>query len=159
MSRTALAGIAFAILSFTTAHANTLWALAQDGLTIEEHAQWVGNTFSKYDTNSDGAVIGEEFATLWLGLFDQADKDGDGVLRRGEWRGVSGVMGDSAKNGLARQSVSDLAALRFAHLDVNSDGVVIVDEYAARLREQFMRADVNGDSVLRRGELRALAAQ
>ncbi|PYQ24928.1 MAG: hypothetical protein DMF81_04045, partial [Acidobacteria bacterium] len=76
--------------------------------------------------------------------FDQMDRNGNGVLTRGEWVGQ---------------------ALSFDDVDRNRDGRISLDEYmnarasgyysgTGSLETRFARLDRNGDGVLSRGEWR-----
>jgi hypothetical protein len=101
------------------------------------------------------------------GRFGPMDRNNDGRIDRGEWRGSArsfelhdwnrdGVLsGDEVRVGAARPRSAggdptrfdDWTDARFRTLDTNRDGRLMRGEWPYDL-EEFMRADRNGDNVL-----------
>jgi len=61
---------------------------AGDGRTKDEFLASANERFSELDADSNGEVSLDEYEQAWSETFARADRNGDGVLRRGELRGL-----------------------------------------------------------------------
>ena len=147
-------------------------------------ADWQrGDIYSRYDMNRDGKISRYEFPADPL-LFDRADvdgdgmltrseaesfartttidselrrldRDGDGAISRGEWRGKPEVFPrlDRNSDGVLSRADRTNGARRRHGLDRNRDGVVTRSEWRGN-DASFRIKDRNGDGVLSGNELR-----
>jgi Ca2+-binding EF-hand superfamily protein len=162
-----LAAPAFTMAQVSAARAQTFRDRDKnhDGvLTLEEYGGHPGN-FHAMDANGDGVLSYDEFVNRYrdanqnapaqapapgtvttevpltpVDAFATMDRNGNGVIDRGEWR-------------------SALAPASFARLDRNHDGVVTRDEFANPLpydsaEARFGAMDVNNNGYINRNEWR-----
>jgi hypothetical protein len=112
--------------------------------------------------------------TAWDALLHRLDRDGNGVVERGEHTVAAAVMfarmdrdGDEAvtveEMDSERESLLDTApndtAQRLAEVDANHDGKLDSDEHDAATALMFKRWDRNGDARLVREEFLAVLPQ
>lgn len=109
-------------------------AFAQDA---DSRAERRAQAFAELDTNGDGSVSAEEFATR-PNRFARADTNGDGVLSAEEIVTAG------------QQRAADRADRMIARLDANGDGALSEDELTARRdpARMFDRLDANDDGVV-----------
>jgi Ca2+-binding EF-hand superfamily protein len=139
--------------------------------------EWRGNnqSFSNEDWNGDGVLSGDEVtpgarrpgdflsSERTASRFRDLDRNQDGVLSRGEWRGDRMAFNrlDSDRDGsLDRDEFflnSDDQARRFADLDRNHDGVIARNEWNDD-RQSFDALDANRDNLLGRDEFSSMAS-
>ncbi|SME91807.1 Ca2+-binding protein, EF-hand superfamily [Tistlia consotensis] len=113
--------------------------------------------FAEADTNGDGKVTPQELADFHARMaeqratdeFKRLDADGNGEISEQEF----------VKAKLARMQTRmndergrDRAAIHFARMDANHDGVLEPDELGARGMKLFARLDSNGDGVVTQAE-------
>jgi len=129
-------------------------ALAQNGSSrAQDQGSWETSRFRAMDRNRDGAITRGE----WRGSdqsFRAHDWNGDGVLsgdevRAGASRPAATRNEDYTPN--RRATFYDWTQNGFKNLDANSDGRVSRDEWHYDY-ESFRRADRNGDDELTRNE-------
>lgn len=95
--------------------------------------------FTSLDINGDGVITAAELDAARRKAFNELDSDNDGKL--------------SAAEAITRMGRS--AARRFAQLDTNKDGVVIIDEYLVAGRAVLARSDRNQDGQVTWPEFKA----
>jgi Ca2+-binding EF-hand superfamily protein len=142
----------------------------RDGRLAHDEWHFDPELFRRVDRDRDGSISRREF----LGLGDDDDRDdrfsdldvnNDGRISAAEWHGDPALFGtlDKDRNGflsrteLLGASGDEVPADLFASLDVNRDGRVTTNEWHWS-RASFDRRDRNGDGVLSRGEMSAVAA-
>lgn len=115
-------------------------ALARQGSPVEIgwKVEASGGPFAKADTNGDGAVSTEEWATL----FDTLDADDDGLLEAAELPAPRGLVA-------AGLPVAALAHFIARGADTDGDGSVTAREWEARVAA----LDADGDGTLAASEL------
>ena len=121
-------------------------------ISVEEMDAKRAEIFASVDTNGDGLISAEEFATAEL-----PERNGRGK------RGYKGNRGDmSARGDLTDEQMADrIAAMEdnlFHALDADADGVISRDEFSrsamkeamadGRKAKMFERADQDGDGYL-----------
>jgi Ca2+-binding EF-hand superfamily protein len=170
------------------ADANHDGVLAPDELASFEAARRAEH-FARMDANHDGAVTQDEAGERWNfvsaadvdhdGRVTSAELDqarasgllrapGGPIGRMHHGFGPHGPMNPADvirrfdRDGNGSLEVSELPAMMRAHFtdaDANHDGIVSVDELAAKQREmharRFARIDTNGDGALTEGEIAA----
>ena len=94
----------------------------------------------RFDANGDGQITERE----WMAVFDNIDKDGDGVLSEAELK-------ESAEQ--ARQEAGNRMFKRF---DADGNGSIDASEFPGR-EEMFKRIDSDGDGQLSGEEFKAAA--
>ena len=133
-----------------------LLASAQDREPGEECAGRGSARFAAADTDGDGLISHDEFASAHAFRFEAADTDGDGMLSEEELRASHHARGGRGGHGDARGGEGHGG--RGGHgpghgrmlqtLDADGDAAVTRDEFAAL----FDRFDTNGDGVLDEGD-------
>ena len=118
------------------------FAAATTGVPASAQRFGGGDHFADADANGDGTITREEFAAARARSFDKLDRDGDGVVRKGDFSRLAKFKPDAAQR---LQRMIDAA-------DSNHDGKVTRDEFAAAPAPMFDRADTNGDGVLSKAE-------
>ena len=139
------------------------WDRNNDGVLTR--AEWRGTLqeFRSLDWNRDGVLSGDE---IWDSespeptgsiTFDELDRNNNGWLSRGEWRGDRTTFLRVDRNGDNRISrgefmnanvgYSELATDDFSTMDVDGSGRVERNEWTGT-RSTFNRLDLNGDGVL-----------
>ena len=144
------------------------WDRNNDGVITR--AEWRGTMqeFRSLDWNRDGVLSGDEIWTtestdLWPTItFDELDRNNDGRLARGEWRGDRAEFLRVDRNGdnhisrgeFANANAGDsaLAPDDFDSMDVDGSGRIERAEWRGT-RPTFNRLDRDGDGVLSPREL------
>ena len=90
--------------------------------------------WEKLDTNGDGEISSDEFASQGRELIENADTDGNGAISREEMKAYR-----KAKREERRAQNNP---------DTNADGVIDRGEYLIAAEARFDKADKNGDGVL-----------
>ena len=146
------------------------WDRNSDGIITR--GEWRGTLqeFRALDWNQDGVLSGNEVwdddqPETWTNVsFAQLDRNRDGWVSRGEWRGDRAAFNRVDRNGdnhvtrgeFMNANVDDesFAAGDFDVLDTNNNGRIERGEWQGA-RPTFNRLDRNGDGVLNRRELAA----
>jgi Ca2+-binding EF-hand superfamily protein len=142
--------------------------------------EWRGETasFGTADLNNDNVVSREEYATLYGGgtdpgsyarnaRFDVLDRNHNGEVARGEWRGESISFDAVDRNrdnhvtrdeylGMGTGSASDSTELRFRTLDRNHNGYLSTSEYRGE-SVPFRTADRDRDDRISLEEYASLS--
>jgi hypothetical protein len=115
----------------------------------------------RLDKDGDGKITVDEFVAMSAERakmrFERADADKDGKVTEAEMNTVRSAMASRpAGDDRARPEVP-----KFADLDTNKDGVILLDEYTAALKgkavERAKEMDKNGDGILSKDELPMMA--
>ena len=134
--------------------------------------EWRGDPFSfnRVDRNNDDRITVDEYVNQPAASdrerrFQTLDRNRNGVISRGEWRGETMDFDDVDRNGDNRITLEECLDMdasddygpgatgregRFARMDRNGDGVLTRSEW--RESSSFSRADRNGDGVVTRRE-------
>ncbi len=125
--------------------------------------------FENADADGDGVWTREEYTAFRLDEFDAGDRNQDGVISRGELRGLKPsdqaaekregghLAAAGFKSGLTRETFEKQIDRRFDDLAEGGE-TVSQERYLAASEAAFDAADKNGDGLIRRGELRGLVA-
>jgi len=97
---------------------------------------------ANYDMDGDGTVTREELEAGLRQYFRQADTNHDGHLDADE----------AAAANQRRIALDQSAAIPL--IDWNKDGIIDFDEFAAGVRSEFKRLDLNGDGKVTIDEFR-----
>jgi Ca2+-binding EF-hand superfamily protein len=146
------------------------WDRNGDGVVTRSEWRGTAQAFRERDWNRDGVISADELAdTDWTEpgqatTFAAMDRNGDGRVNRGEWRGSRAEFVQADRNGdnmISRAEFMNLDAGYvddnvgdFNALDDNRDGRIERFEWSGT-RAAFNRMDVNNDGVLSRRELAA----
>jgi Ca2+-binding EF-hand superfamily protein len=146
-------------------------ALDRNRNGVVNRNEWVGENlpFDLVDRNRDNRITVDEYVNPPAAgeverRFAVLDRNGNGVVNRGEWRGESTRFDDVDRNGDNRVTLDEYVSManygdetgsggretRFAQLDRNRDGVLSRGEW--RDTADFRRADRNNDGVVTRSE-------
>jgi Ca2+-binding EF-hand superfamily protein len=142
-------------------------ALDRDRNGVVNRNEWVGESrpFDLVDRNRDNRITADEYVNPPAGgeaerRFAVLDRNGNGVVNRGEWRGETMNFDAVDRNGDNRVTLEEYVSMasygsgtgssdrerRFAQLDRNRDGVLSRGEW--RETADFRRADRNSDGVV-----------
>ena len=142
-------------------------------LTLEEYGGHPGN-FHAMDANGDGVLSFDEFVNRYregnqnapaqapatpqvttevpltpVDAFATMDRNGNGVIDRGEWRSdlapASFARLDRNHDGVVTRDALDSAEARFGQMDVNNNGYINRSEWRGETRS-FDAVDRNGDN-------------
>jgi Ca2+-binding EF-hand superfamily protein len=145
-------------------------ALDRNRNGILNRNEWVGETlpFDLVDRNRDNRITVDEYVNAPAGgeaerRFAVLDRNRNGVVNRGEWRGETMFFDDVDRNRDNRVTLEEYVSMantaqtgssdldrRFVQLDRNRDGALSRDEW--RDTADFRRADRNNDGVVTRSE-------
>ncbi len=127
-----------------------------EGVTWDDFSTSVERRFSALDADDDGQVSEQEYRDKRAEEFEKADRNGDGVIERGEMRGLEllDTTSDRKRKDLDQGRYSAKVNEAFAQFDDDHDGFITPVEFEAAWRRAFEMADRNDDETLRRGELR-----
>lgn len=121
---------------------------ATDAITPAQQSAWAA-LLARMDRDGDGVVARGEHAIAAAVMFARMDRDGDDKVTVEEM--------DNEREQLLDAAPTDTAG-RLAAIDTNQDGALESQEHDAATRLVFDRYDRNGDAKLARGEfLEALA--
>ena len=148
------------------AAAQDYWSWDRNNDGVITRAEWRGTQqdFRDRDWNRDGMLSGDELRQLMgdntIGTFDSSDRNGNGLISRGEWRGdrASFLRADRNRdNQISRGEFMNANAafdddiVDFDALDVDGSGRIERAEFRGT-RPAFNRLDINRDGVLTRRE-------
>ena len=152
--------------SIATAQGYRSWDRNNDGVVAR--SEWRGSVqeFRELDWNNDGVLSGAELrdrvSNQDSSEFLSLDRNGDGRLNRGEWRGDRAAFLRADRNNdnmLSRSEYLNMNAgygdqdiTDFETLDVNNSNRIERGEWSGT-RVAFNRLDVNNDGTLTRREL------
>jgi Ca2+-binding EF-hand superfamily protein len=146
-------------------------ALDRNRNGVVNRNEWVGETlpFDLVDRNRDNRITVDEYVNPPAGgdaerRFAVLDRNRNGVVNRGEWRGETMFFDDVDRNRDNRITLDEYVSMandgsqtgssdlerRFVRLDRNRDGVLSRGEL--RDTADFRRADRNNDGVVTRSE-------
>ena len=111
-------------------------ALAQPGEGGPHGGPHGGRMLERFDSDKDGAISPQEFATARAANFARLDADGDGRIARQDF-----------PDAVARAR-EERAERMFEELDADKDGVLTKAEFEAHSSRAFARMDRNGDGKL-----------
>lgn len=127
-----------------------------EGVTWDIFSKNVERRFAALDADGDGQISEQEYRDKRNEEFEKADRNGDGVVDRGEIRGLEllDTASDRKRKDLDQGRYASKVDQAFAQFDDDHDGAITSDEFMAAWRRAFEVADRNDDETLRRGELR-----
>jgi len=106
--------------------------------------------FKQMDTNGDGKISADEYATAAKKTFEKMDANHDGKVTADEMTAAhQAVAGHKAEKG------EMTAAEKIKMFDTNNDGVLSEDEYIAGAKRSFDQLDTNHDGYLSKEEIEA----
>ena len=111
--------------------------------------------FKQIDTNQDGAISLDEFSAEGRFIdrrMSRADANGDGAITTDEMEGRQALISAEAQSRIEKR-IEDSRAF-FERADLDNSGSVTADEMRAAI---FDRLDRDGDQMLSKRELRAMA--
>jgi Ca2+-binding EF-hand superfamily protein len=142
------------------------WDRNNDGVITRAEWRGTAQAFRDRDFNRDGMLSGNELG-LWIdsdnetvGTFASLDRNGNGLISRGEWRNDRASFIRTDRNGdnqISRAEFMNSNAgnidddLDFDAVDRDGSGRIERDEWRGT-RPAFNRLDVNRDGVLNRRE-------
>lgn len=148
------------------------WDRNNDGVVTRSEWRGALQEFRDRDVNRDGVLSGTELRQQDFMLedsdndpsFASTDRNGNGLISRGEWRGTRAEFNQADRNGdnqISRSEFMNLNAAydddttNFAGLDRDGSGRIERDEWRGT-RATFNRLDLNRDGVLNRRELSSI---
>ena len=111
--------------------------------------------FKQIDTNQDGVISLDEFSVEGRFIdrrMSRADANGDGAITTDEMEGRQALISAEAQSRIEKR-IEDSRAF-FERADLDNSGSVTADEMRAAI---FDRLDRDGDQMLSKRELRAMA--
>ncbi|MBO0332301.1 EF-hand domain-containing protein [Sneathiella sp. CAU 1612] len=118
----------------------------KDGeISFEEMTVRSTERFSRLDKDGNGTISVEEMTVKKKEFFDKLDKDGNGSISKEEARAFHDMKREMRKERHASRMLEIL--------DIDKDGVVTKEEFAAASDKRFEAADGNKDGVLSAEEL------
>lgn len=111
--------------------------------------------FKQIDTNQDGVISLDEFSAEGRFIdrrMSRADVNGDGAITTDEMEGRQALISAEAQSRIEKR-IEDSRAF-FERADLDNSGSVTADEMRAAI---FDRLDRDGDQMLSKRELRAMA--
>jgi Ca2+-binding EF-hand superfamily protein len=111
--------------------------------------------FKQIDTNQDGVISLDEFSAEGRFIdrrMSRADANGDGTITTDEMEGRQALISAEAQSRIEKR-IEDSRAF-FERADLDNSGSVTADEMRAAI---FDRLDRDGDQMLSKRELRAMA--
>ena len=111
--------------------------------------------FKQIDTNQDGVISLDEFSAEGRFIdrrMSRADANGDGAITTDEMEGRQALISADAQSRIEKR-IEDSRAF-FERADLDNSGSVTADEMRAAI---FDRLDRDGDQMLSKRELRAMA--
>lgn len=111
------------------------------------HAQSNRQMLREIDVNRDRLIQFTELQAFRARLFDQIDRDGNGILGPAELTLLRDSVGQNRNRGGA-------VGLNPFNADLNGDGVLTRSEFVTHIPQRLLLADQNGDRALSRSELR-----
>ena len=111
--------------------------------------------FKQIDTNQDGVISLDEFSAEGRFIdrrMSRADANGDGAITTDEMEGRQALISAEAQSRMEKR-IEDSRAF-FERADLDNSGSVTADEMRAAI---FDRLDRDGDQMLSKRELRAMA--
>jgi Ca2+-binding EF-hand superfamily protein len=172
-----MTGLRYFIFGVTAFSLSTSIAVAQDYRSWDRNndgviarSEWRGalQEFRERDWNNDGVLSGAELrdrlSDPTSAEFNSLDRNGDGRLNRGEWRGDRAAFFSADRNNdnmVSRAEYMNMDAgygdqdiTNFDALDVNNNNRIERGEWSGT-RIAFNRLDLNRDGTLTRRELDA----
>ena len=111
--------------------------------------------YKRQDTNQDGVISLDEFSAEGRFIdrrMSRADANGDGAITTDEMEGRQALISAEAQSRIEKR-IEDSRAF-FERADLDNSGSVTADEMRAAI---FDRLDRDGDQMLSKRELRAMA--
>ncbi|GLK54709.1 Ca2+-binding EF-hand superfamily protein [Methylopila capsulata] len=116
---------------------------------LQKRAEMMSKRFDKLDKNKDGAVDKTEMEAASARAFDKADTNKDGVIDETEAKAIRDRMAERRGDRPAKANRKD----RLERADVDKDGKITRDEFAASATPWLMRADSDKDGKVTKAEL------
>ena len=118
------------------------WDRNNDGVVARSEWRGTLQEFRDRDVNRDGVLSGTELRQQDFILedsdndpsFASIDRNGNGIISRGEWRGTRAEFNRADRNGdnqISRSEFATMGASMFDRLDANNDGRVTREEAEA----------------------------
>lgn len=116
--------------------------------------------FGRADSNGDGFVTKEEFAAVRTAMFARLDANGDGTVDQAEldkareaWHQRKAEQAQADANAQGQPPKKEHRRGFMARIDIDKDGKVTTQEFAAAGDKMFARFDANGDGKLAQDEM------